>query len=82
MMKTATQLHELRQKREAAFFIAIVCLGTLVLCLWLTHYIPVTTPEHLPHPGWSDESEPEEDPCVSPAQQHYFDRIRKERGEP
>ncbi len=73
--------HNYRQaciNRDVTWFLCTVAVivFTVVGCVWLSGYIPVTTPDPLPYPGWSDD-EPEEDPCVSPAQRRYFEEMQR-----
>ncbi len=77
-MMTATQRQQLQERRNAAFWLCMFALAVATAAFFIVvpRFIPVTTPDPLPFPVWSDD-EPEEDPCVSPAQRLYLEHWEK-----
>jgi len=60
------------------FFSTLLVIGFAVAGCFLIAALISPTPQPEPLPvSWSDEQEPEEDPCVSPAQRRYLERWEK-----
>jgi hypothetical protein len=77
-MMTASTYRQACLSRDIAFFgRTLLVLGFIAVgCFLIAATIPSTPqPEPLPM-SWSDEQEPEEDPCVSPSQRRYFEERR------